>query len=125
MKTNSFIIRLGTLSCAALFTTAALADNPAKTTREPERIYNAETRNWEPNPDYHAPKTAPSHNKSTRFTEPQRIYNAITRNWEANPDYHEPVVKKSATPKTFVEPNRIYDAESGQWVQNPDAPHSR
>ena len=73
MKTNSFIIRLGTLSCAALFTATALADTPAKTTREPERIYNAETRNWEPNPDFHAPKTAPYHTKSTRTTEPTLI----------------------------------------------------
>jgi hypothetical protein len=121
MKTNSLLSTAGTLSLAALLATNVHAGTPS-TNHEPARIFDMETGQFEPNPDYHERAPVVPARRRGPAPEPRRIFNTATRNFEPNPDYHEPApVKRPAhRTKSVVEPARIYDLETGQFEPNPD-----
>jgi hypothetical protein len=125
MKTYSLLHTPSILSLAALLTTNVLAgpgQQTATANSEPRRIFDAETGNFEPNPDYHEPAPmAPARHRGPA-AEPRRIFNAETGHFELNPDYGEPAaVKRTAQiAKPNTEPARIFDAETDNFEPNLD-----
>jgi hypothetical protein len=125
MNTNSLLRTVSTLSVAALLTTNVLAGPGPRTSpanSEPDRIFNEETGNFEPNPDYHEPAPVAPVRHRGQAAEPRRIFDLAKGDYVINPDYHEPAPARQAASSTKqeTEPARIFDTETGNFEPNPD-----
>lgn len=120
MKINALPTFANVLTIGAILATNVLTRAAAA---EPERIYDLQSGNFIPNPDFHEPATrAPSAAPVKKFSEPRRVYDLQKNQFVLNPDYREP--KAPATAASSVrpvgEPWRIYDLGKENFVTNPD-----